>query len=96
MADISKIDQGSIARFRPDVTENGKVRATRFFDLCKSCGLCIVKCPVNAISWDPKELGQLSDPAIVIDVDKCIGCEICEQVCPDHAIEITRKPPAKK
>lgn len=82
-----------LARFRPTVAESPKVRATRFLELCKSCGECIVKCPVNAISWDPKELGGLGEPAIVIDLDKCIGCEICEQICPDHAIEITRKPP---
>lgn len=88
-------DIGEIGRFRPSVAENAKVRATRFFDLCKSCGQCIVKCPVAAISWDAGELGQLGEPAIVIDVDKCIGCEICEQICPDHAIEITRNPPKK-
>lgn len=83
----------SMKRFRPDVDENEKVRATRFFGLCKSCGECIVKCPVNAISWDEENLGVLGEPAIVIDVDTCIGCEICEQICPDNAIEITRKQP---
>lgn len=96
MDDTSKIDAAALARFRPTSAENGKVRATRFLDLCKSCGECIVKCPVNAISWDTKELGQLSEPAIVIDIETCIGCEICEQICPDHAIEITRKPAPKK
>ena len=86
-------------RFRPTVDQNDKIKATRFLGLCKSCGQCVVKCPVNAISWDTKELGQLGqlgEPAIVIDVNICIGCEICEQICPDHAIEITRKPQPKK
>jgi 2-oxoglutarate ferredoxin oxidoreductase subunit delta len=78
-------------RFKPRIVETSKIRVTRFTDLCKSCGECIVKCPVNAISWHEKELGQLGDPAIFIDLDKCIGCETCERVCPDHAIEITNK-----
>lgn len=78
-------------RFAPKVAETSKIRVTRFTNLCKSCGECIVKCPVNAISWHDKELGMLGEPAIMIDLDKCIGCETCERVCPDHAIEITNK-----
>ncbi|HTM68446.1 MAG TPA: 4Fe-4S binding protein [Candidatus Binatia bacterium] len=78
-------------RFTPKVAETSKIRVTRFTNLCKSCGECIMKCPVNAISWHDKELGMLGDPAIYIDLDKCIGCETCERVCPDHAIEITNK-----
>lgn len=78
-------------RFAPKVAETSKIRVTRFTNLCKSCGECIMKCPVNAISWHDKELGMLGDPAIYIDLDKCIGCETCERVCPDHAIEITNK-----
>lgn len=79
------------ARFRPMSEETDEIRATRFLDLCKSCGACIVKCPVNCISWDEKELGQLGEPAIVIDLQKCIGCETCELICPDNALQITRK-----
>lgn len=78
-------------RFGPKVAETSKIRVTRFNGLCKSCGSCIMKCPVNAISWHDKELGMLGEPAIYIDLDKCIGCETCERVCPDHAIEITNK-----
>lgn len=78
-------------RFSPKVAETSKIRVTRFNGLCKSCGSCIMKCPVNAISWHDKELGMLGEPAICIDLDKCIGCETCERVCPDHAIKITNK-----
>ena len=78
-------------RFAPKVAETSKIRVTRFTDLCKSCGSCIMKCPVNAISWHDKELGMLGEPGVFIDLDKCIGCEMCERVCPDHAIEITNK-----
>jgi 2-oxoglutarate ferredoxin oxidoreductase subunit delta len=77
--------------FRPKIEENKKIRVTRFTGLCKSCGECVMKCPVNAISWDPKTLGMLGEPAIMIDLDKCIGCETCERVCPDSAIKIVNK-----
>lgn len=84
-----------LQRFRPKTEENAKIRVTRFNGLCKSCGECVMKCPVNAISWNTKDLGMLGEPSICIDLDKCIGCETCERVCPDSAIKITNKRLAK-
>ena len=81
----------SLERFQPLTEENDAIRVTRFTGLCKSCGECVMKCPVNAISWDGKRLGMLGEPAITIDLDKCIGCEVCERICPDSAIKITNK-----
>ena len=80
-----------LKRLQPHTEENAKIRVTRFTGLCKSCGECVMKCPVNAISWDTKQLGMLGEPAIMIDLNKCIGCETCERVCPDSAIKITNK-----
>jgi ferredoxin len=76
-------------RFQPLTEANKKIRVTRFTGLCKSCGECLMKCPVNAISRDAQRLGMLGEPAIFIDLDKCIGCETCERVYPDNAIKIT-------
>ncbi len=96
-----KVNLSDPARFRPDVKKKDELTVTRFFGLCKSCGECIIKCPVKCISWDEKELGQLGEHGISIDMDVCIGCETCEAICPDHAIEITdnrkvRPTPGKK
>jgi 2-oxoglutarate ferredoxin oxidoreductase subunit delta len=92
--DLKGMDKNApeeLKRFRPKTDENAKIRATRFLGLCKSCGECVQKCPVNAISWHDDDLGMLGEPGIYIDLDKCIGCEICERVCPDSAIQITNK-----
>ena len=91
MADKKIKENRDMTRFRPRITENDKVRVTRFLGLCKSCGECVVKCPVKCISWDKQELGQLGEPAIIVDENVCIACETCEQICPDFAIEITKK-----
>ncbi len=85
-------DKGkTLADFRPDVSENDNIKATRYFELCKSCGECVVKCPVKCISWDEENLGMTGENAIKIDLDVCIGCQMCEQICPDAAIEIQNK-----
>jgi 2-oxoglutarate ferredoxin oxidoreductase subunit delta len=89
--EMDKNTPEELKRFRPKTEENAKIRVTRFTGLCKSCGECVMKCPVNAISWSKDELGMLGEPAIVIDLNKCIGCETCERVCPDSAIKITNK-----
>ncbi len=48
-------------------------------DKCKRCRVCLINCPVNAISGD-KEQGFLVDPKI------CIRCGKCYEVCKFNAI----------
>lgn len=48
---------------------------------CKRCGLCVKKCPVEAIPGDRKN-------GYHIDTAKCIKCGQCMEVCPFNAISM--------
>jgi indolepyruvate ferredoxin oxidoreductase alpha subunit len=52
-------------------------------DLCTQCGECLkVDCPAIVPSWD-RQTARLDSVAISTE---CIGCGLCSQSCPEHAI----------
>ena len=52
--------------------------------LCRSCGLCVGKCPAGALAFD--ENGQ-----VVWDGLKCVGCDTCIKLCPHDASPKVRR-----
>lgn len=73
----------------------GKAKFYLYSQLCKGCGICIVKCPINVkgdqcLKWS-KETGLYATPAVEPTPEKCIACGTCEMVCPDSAIRIERE-----
>src|SRR3972149_2770252 len=64
--------------------KNEKVTWTRFPEYCKGCGLCLVRCPVQALKFSD-ETGFLGTPLPVVDLDKCTACGNCQRICPDGA-----------
>jgi 2-oxoglutarate ferredoxin oxidoreductase subunit delta len=67
-----------------------------FPGLCKGCGLCIERCPVDIIYWS-EELGVYATPIVENrDIDKCTGCGMCALVCPEPAIVVKKKPSKQK
>jgi NADH:ubiquinone oxidoreductase subunit F (NADH-binding)/NAD-dependent dihydropyrimidine dehydrogenase PreA subunit len=58
---------------------NSLVTYTIVEDKCKRCGICVINCPVQAISGD-KEAGYLIAP------EKCVKCGRCFDVCKFKAI----------
>lgn len=47
--------------------------------LCCGCSSCVQRCPKSCISLQEDSEGFLYP---VIEKDKCVGCNICEAVCP--------------
>lgn len=69
--------------------EKENIKWNRFPEFCKGCSLCIVRCPVNALTFS-KDLGFLGNPMPIVDTSKCIGCGTCQNICPDGAIKVEK------
>lgn len=50
---------------------------------CSSCGTCVEKCPVDAISME--------DTIPEINLERCIGCGVCTRFCPSEALTLERR-----
>jgi len=49
---------------------------------CINCGICVTRCPVDAIKLDGDK--------IQIDENKCIGCGVCVNFCPNQSLKLER------
>jgi NAD-dependent dihydropyrimidine dehydrogenase PreA subunit len=50
---------------------------------CKGCGICVKRCPMEAVT--------LADKTAVIDRDRCIGCGVCVPACPENSMALVDK-----
>ncbi len=59
---------------------------------CKSCGQCVLACPVGILDFAAHLNTRGYRPAIVkADAGgKCIGCASCARMCPDRCITVYR------
>lgn len=61
-------------------------------ETCKACGLCVERCPVDALSlMDTPEAANKKRQAAVPDPQKCIGCGVCVYKCPTQSLILVRK-----
>ena len=47
-------------------------------DECVGCGICVEKCPVDAIFME--------DEKARINMEECIHCGTCHSICPEEAV----------
>ncbi len=77
--------------------EGLKLRDSDIFiidERCKGCNFCIEFCPRDVLETSKKVNQTGVHPPQVKDSSLCVGCGVCEDICPDFAIFlIDRKEP---
>jgi len=78
-------DQVSVSKNHP------KIIHTIIRRYCKSCGICILRCPTKALHFSKTLTGIYGTPIVEVEIKKCVGCRMCESVCPDTAISVKKE-----
>jgi NADPH-dependent glutamate synthase beta subunit-like oxidoreductase len=76
-------------RLHPFSEEEAKAEADRCMScgMCFECDNCVIFCPQDAIS-KVKKGSATTGRYVDTDYSKCIGCHICEDVCPSGYIKM--------
>ncbi len=75
-----QVRDGKIFYIREEVLEPRKGEILTDVDSCMACGVCVNKCPTNAL--------RLVKDEVQVDSDKCILCGECDIICPVNAIKL--------
>ena len=69
--------------------EEAQLEANRCMScgMCFECDNCVIYCPQNAI-FRVKKADATMGRYVDTDYNKCIGCHICEDVCPSGYIQM--------
>jgi ferredoxin len=50
-------------------------------DLCTGCGVCVERCPTDAITLNEEGVAERDEAS-------CVGCGICARFCPEEAVSL--------
>lgn len=67
----------------------GKIHIER--DRCKGCGFCVEYCPRDVLELSDEFNIKGYHPPFVKNEEKCCYCQLCETICPEFAIFVTKK-----
>lgn len=73
---------------KPAATASSPFFASYNPENCQTCGICVVRCQMEAL--------KLDSGAVRLDVDRCIGCGLCVSTCPTDSLSLVRKPESEQ
>lgn len=85
---ISKKSEARIKFIFSKLSNNFLKKIPEINSNCTRCCKCVMTCPAKAL--------KNSSDKIILDKSLCIGCFCCDEVCPNHAINIVKKINLKK
>lgn len=60
--------------------------------LCSACGMCVEGCGKDALAISlPTFKGDIHVFAELVNAKACVGCALCEGICPLHAITMEKE-----
>ncbi len=74
----------ALAQPKPGLILNSGFKPRHDYDLCTSCGVCIDRCPAQALSMGDEDWPELN-------LDRCIGCGVCASGCDFDAIQLVER-----
>lgn len=67
-------------------------RAQFSHERCKGCGLCVKRCPMEAVRLEESpEADNKTGKVAVLNSEVCIGCGVCAYKCPGEAIVLEQR-----
>ena len=71
-----------------ETTSDGQTTVTIYRHYCKGCEICAEICPKGVLRMVVTPDRWEGSVVEIIDINSCNACMLCENQCPDFAIEV--------